>query len=233
MRHFLSTLIFTILLIGCQSNPSTDIEAQEAAGSTLAIELPCDSRLQFGDKYNNLYPLYWTELDYIYANSKPSSQIVIDKENPSCAKFEFSEVLEYPLAINYEFYHAELPNSNPFSSTSIAFFLSYFEPMQKEWGENGEFVRPNMYAYTESPKNAIELKHLAGVLRFAIKGDKEGRTLDRIEVTSQSGSYLSGYFVINEIFKALAPEYQLSSRLITPYDDLEDTNVNNSSTTLI
>ncbi|MBR0339199.1 MAG: hypothetical protein IIX40_03285, partial [Alistipes sp.] len=134
--------------------------------SELTISLPA-TRTSLGEKVGVTYPVYWSEGDKISANGVESSEALIDENNPSRAQFSFPSVVNYPLNILY-------PSG---SKVTFAAEQSYVE------GTFAEGSAP-MCGYVASADKAITMRHLAGVLRFALKANSEV-LLDKIVITSE------------------------------------------------
>ena len=159
-----------LLLTGCQR------EAIVRGTSELTISLPA-TRTSLGEKVGVTYPVYWSEGDKISANGVESSEALIDENNPSRAQFSFPSVVNYPLNILY-----------PSGSKAIfAAEQNYVE------GTFAEGCAP-MCGYAASASEAITMRHLAGVLRFAVRADK-GVMLDKIVITSSNA--IAGEFDVD------------------------------------
>ena len=149
-----------LLLTGCQR------EEIVRGSSELTISLPA-TRTSLGEKVGVTYPVYWSEGDKISANGVESSEALIDENNPSRAQFSFPSVVNYPLNILY-------PSG---SKVTFAAEQSYAE------GTFAEGCAP-MCGYVASADEVVTMRHLAGVLRFAVRADK-GVMLDKIVITSE------------------------------------------------
>ena len=159
-----------LLLTGCQS------ETIVRGRSELTISLPA-TRTSLGEKVGVTYPVYWSEGDKISANGVESSEALIDENNPSRAQFSFPSVVNYPLNILY-------PSG---SKVTFAAEQNYVE------GTFAEGSAP-MCGYVASADEAITMRHLAGVLRFAVRADK-GMMLDKIVITSSNA--IAGEFDVD------------------------------------
>ena len=159
-----------LLLTSCQS------ETIVRGRSELTISLPA-TRTSLGEKVGVTYPVYWSEGDKISANGVESSEALIDENNPSRAQFSFPSVVNYPLNILY-------PSG---SKVTFAAEQNYVE------GTFAEGSAP-MCGYVASADEAITMRHLAGVLRFAVRADK-GMMLDKIVITSSNA--IAGEFDVD------------------------------------
>lgn len=159
-----------LLLTGCQR------EEIVRGSSELTISLPA-TRTSLGVKVGVTYPVYWSDGDKISANGVESSEALIDENNPSRAQFSFPSVVNYPLNILY-------PSG---SKVTFAAEQNYVE------GTFAEGSAP-MCGYVASADEAITMRHLAGVLRFAVRADK-GVMLDKIVITSSNA--IAGEFDVD------------------------------------
>ena len=180
MKKILLTLTtFAALAIGC----TTHDEFYTGNNiKTLTVSLPEQSRTTLGDKNNDTYPLYWSESDKLCINGSTSTRIAISPNNPASATFEFGNNLNYPLAITYGLDAA---------SDKVTFLAeqSYTEESFTQWSTP-------MAGYVENIGAKIELHHLSGLLRFAVKSENDNVTLDKIVITS-SNAKLAGEFDVN------------------------------------
>ena len=159
-----------LLLTGCQR------EEIVRGSSELTISLPA-TRTSLGVKVGVTYPVYWSDGDKISANGVESSEALIDENNPSRAQFSFPSVVNDPLNILY-------PSG---SKVTFAAEQNYVE------GTFAEGSAP-MCGYVASADEAITMRHLAGVLRFAVRADK-GVMLDKIVITSSNA--IAGEFDVD------------------------------------
>ena len=68
-----------------------------------------------------------------------------------------------------------------------------------------------MCGYVAETGGRVELKHLAGVLRFPVVASAEGVVLQKIVVTSTTGTKLSGVFAVNCATAVVTPTEQTQS----------------------
>lgn len=185
------TIFFALalLLTSCQS------ETVVRGTSELTISLPA-TRTSLGEKVGVTYPVYWSEGDKISANGVESSEALIDENNPSRAQFSFPSVVNYPLNILY-------PSG---SKVTFAAEQSYVE------GTFAEGSAP-MCGYVASADKAITMRHLAGVLRFALKANSEV-LLDKIVITSERS--IAGEFDVDCKSGTLTPVAEQSN--VVTYD---------------
>lgn len=210
-------MVAMLVLGGCANEGTTDTAVGAGEKVRISVGLP-ESRLQLGEKEGESYPVYWSKVDYIYANNIRSSRTIIDKQNPTRAEFEFDKAIGYPIYINYEFYHEDMPSGCLLGEASHGHYLSCFATEQYEWSADNTFIKPNMCGRIEREGDGVTLQHLAGVLRFAIKGDKEGRTLKKIVISSMESANLAGIYIINDFARDEYSELSLKG-LTTSFEE--------------
>ena len=175
--------LLALLLVGCQLDNISNAGAEGNSSLTLSIT---PTRTSLGEKVGSSYPVIWSEGDCIVANGECSFEAEIDAEDSSRATFEFGNNLSYPCAITY-----------PYTTGSTASTPKVVFAAEQNYVAGGteSGILP-MCGYIEKADRGITLKHLAAILRFAIKADKEGVTLSKIVVTSSSAK-LSGEFAVD------------------------------------
>ena len=196
------TLLATLLaLVGCQSEMTTDATLMPGA-TTLSISLE-ESRTSLGAKSDGVYPTYWSEGDCIAVNGVKSKEVTIDSQNRSEATFSFDKALEYPCSITYPY-----TASTSAESPKVTFLAEqgYVE------GSFGDGSAP-MCGHVASKDDKIILKHLAGVLRFAIRDDKGASTILK-SVKISSSKPLAGEFEVNCQDGAIAATANCSNSII-------------------
>ena len=181
-------LAFAISFVGCQTNEEIDTPASD--GYTLSVSIP-SSRTALGTESNNLYPVYWSEGDCIVVNGEKSHEAVIGVDKCS-ASFSFDAPLSAPLNITYPYCEATT------ATTAKVHFLAEQSYTEDSFAPNSA----PMCGYAESLDGNITMKHLSGLLRFAIKG--EGHTLSKVVITSKSAK-LAGDFTVKCNSGALSP----------------------------
>ena len=184
-RYLLGALLCALTLVGCQTDHTTDLGFNDDGTTTFTITT-AKTRTYLGAKENDSYPIYWSEGDCIVVNGNVSEEAVINSGNPTSAQFTVNAVLDYPRSILYTGnYSAEsadcvvFPAEQLYEANSI---VSGYAPM---------------YGYVTTQNTSIQLKHLAGILRFPIKSSSSGVTLKSIAVKSNNGEALSGSFAVD------------------------------------
>ena len=180
-RYTLCTLLSALLFVACQTDYTADLGLNGDGTTTLTITT-AKTRTYLGAKEGDSYPVYWSEGDRIVVNGNLSEEAVIDNNNPSSAQFTIDAVLSYPLSILYTD-----------GSTDSALF-----PSEQLYELNSiKSGYAPMYGYVTSQSSTIQLKHLAGILRFPIKAANVGTTLKSISIKSDSGEAISGNFAVD------------------------------------
>lgn len=183
---FLIITLFSVMLVGCQADAVTDSVADGGSFSTLAVSVPA-TRTYLGDKENDIYSLYWSEGDKIAVNGVQSQEVEINSDDAALAQFSFDSPLKYPCNITY-----------PYTSTTTAQTPVVVFPAEQSYVE-GTFAPgyAPMCGYASSGGGRITLKHLASVLRFPVKANRDGVTLTKVVVTADAAVTLAGEFAVN------------------------------------
>ena len=200
MKHLSIILALAAsLFIGCQRDETCDLS--HSAVATLSVSLSNTSRTSLGEKSGDNYPVYWSEGDNLVVNGVKSNSIVINSEDKSRATFTFGATLDLP-------YHI----THPYTASTTANAAKVEFPAEQSYikGSFDKNCAP-MCGYVAESSNNISLKHLAGILRIAIRA-KEGvaTTLKMVEISSNKP--LAGVFGVD-----------CQSATITPTNDCENT----------
>lgn len=198
MRRILlfGLISLSLLFLGCNVDEPT--QSVDGNGVTkIEVALP-ETRTALGEKVGDIYPTYWSAGDKIVVNGVLSNEVAIDAGNKSCATFEVAGVLNHPLKITYP-YTVGTTNENPHVE-----FKSEQAYVQDSFAEGSA----PMCGYAAESGSKVEMKHLAGLLKFPVKASAEGVVLQKIVVTSSVK--ISGGFDVDCATATLAP---------TPYTD--------------
>ena len=196
-------VILALLTVGCQNDLTTDKSIGEGV-SSLTISTPT-TRTYLGTKDSDTYPLYWSEGDRIIVNGILSGEAVINPTNPSSASFTFDAIVNFPLSIIYS---ATTYEENAIPAGSVCF------PQEQNYEVNtikSEYAP--MYGYVAQNSNRITLNHLAGILRFSLKGAKEGVLLDHISIKSNSNESLAGIYAVDCTTGTITPSNNVSNNI--------------------
>ena len=180
-----------MVMTACQADKTFDNITENLIndGTTIisvSLEQP---RTSLGSKgEDGVYPVYWSEGDRIVVNGKLSKEVQIDEENRAVAEYEVESVLNYPRTIVYPY------SSATTADKPIVEFLA-----EQEYAENSFAAgHAPMCGYIAKPSSgSTPLSHLAASLRLPVKASFEGIVLDKIVITSTSGTKLSGEFEVD------------------------------------
>uniref|UniRef100_UPI0040559D13 calcineurin-like phosphoesterase C-terminal domain-containing protein n=1 Tax=Alistipes sp. TaxID=1872444 RepID=UPI0040559D13 len=189
MRNILlsitAIIISLALLIGC--NPDTNTNAGgKKYGTSLSVSISSTTRTHIGDKIGNSYPIFWSNNDRIVVNGIESEPAIIDSEKANCATFNFNETCSTPYLITY-----------PYCTTTTADAPKVVFSAEQSYSEKMPSAQNlPMCGYATNAGETIQMKHLAGVLRLAIKASEENTQLQKI-VISSSDMTLAGEFAVD------------------------------------
>ena len=179
---FTALVAMLVSFTSCEQNVDETLDSP-IGQTSITLNLP-QTRTSLGDKAGDAYPVYWSENDQIVVDGAVSDYAAIGN-NKSSATFNFANNLTYPYNITYPYTSGSLCSS---SKPTVVF------ADEQQYVENtfGVGYAP-MCGYAEKT-GSITLKHLAGILRFAIKGET---TLSKIEIIADEGIALAGEFDVN------------------------------------
>ena len=185
----------------CTTDATEDLGVKVGGQTEIVLSLE-ESRTQLGEKADELYPLYWSEGDQIAVNGVASAALTAEQAGGAGAVFTFDAVLTRPLSIIYP-------------ASAEAGSVTFLANQEYKVGTFASGAAP-MYGYATEPAEGeeaapIQLHHLTGVLRFAVKGDV---SLAKAVITSDSGD-LAGTYAIDCANGALTPQEGLTSKQIT------------------
>ena len=186
----------------CTTDATEDLGVQlNGVGQTEIILSLEESRTQLGEKADDVYPLYWSEGDQIAANGVASSELTAEQAGGAGAAFTFGEALTRPLNIIYP-------------AAAEAGTVTFLAEQEYKVGSFAPGAAP-MYGYAAAlaegeEATPIQMKHLTGVLRFAVKGEV---VLSKAVITSDSGD-LAGTYTIDCKNGTLTPQEGLTSKQI-------------------
>ena len=178
----------SIFAFSCVTDTTDDLGVNLEVGKGGAHEVTLSlehSRTQLGEKADGLYPVYWSEGDAIAINGLVSAPLSATQAGEANATFGFSQELTYPYYIVYPASAAvavdeevtEEPTEEP-TAPVVPESVKEVHFLASQPYTVGTFAPQSapMYAYAVEPAEdevvaPIQLNHLAGALRFAIKGD--------------------------------------------------------------
>ena len=193
MKNF--TKIFFAVVAGmfafsCVTDTTEDLGVKVEGQSgvyEVAISLEA-SRTQLGEKADGIYPLYWSEGDAIAINGVASNPLTAG--GSANAYFTFNEEVTRPYSVVY-------PAPAEGVTAAEGLFPVTFAATQVYTEDTFAPGAAPMYGYGAAlaegeEESAVQLNHLTGVLRFAIKGDK---ALESIVITAEAP--IAGNFDVN------------------------------------
>ena len=245
MKNF--TKLFVAVVTGifafsCVTDTTDDlgvnIETGKGKGNTQVTLSLEQSRTQLGAKAEGLYPVYWSEGDAIAINGAISAPLAAEYAGAPSADFHFGEQeLVYPYCVVYPAPEAvaiedettEEPSTEPVLPENT-FPVTFANVQPYTVGTFAPKSAP-MYAYAVEPAEGeavapIQMNHLTGVLRLAVKGDvtlasmtvaAEGKIAGTFLVDCKSGTLTAHEEALNNITVVL-PEggLKLSATEATP-----------------
>ena len=202
----LAKLSMFVALVGfaaCTNDTTEDLaNAPDFAGggkSTLTVSIAAaDVRTEMGEKtVDGKYPLYWSEGDVLSVNGEAVT-VAIDADNAAVG--EFTTTAEAPFNVVYPYVEGLEASVVRFADVQ-AYTEGTFAPASAP-----------MYGYAESATAGVGMKHLTGIMRFAITST-EGVKLTAINVVANKP--ISGDFAIDCATGELTPLEGKASTSIT------------------
>lgn len=171
----------------CATDTTEDLGIKLDGGQT-QVSLSLDgTKVHIGDKVGQEYPLFWSEGDKIAVNGIASAPLAAEAHGKTSATFTIEGNLEYPYNIVYP-----APAEGAVAAEGMQ-VVSFLASQPYTAGTFAEGSTP-LYAQVTTEGEAISLSHLAGVLRFAPKG--EGTTLTSLVIKAEGGK-IAGNFDLN------------------------------------
>ena len=185
------TKIFMAVVAGmfafsCVTDTTEDlgIKVEGQGGVTeLSVSLEA-SRTHLGEKAEDLYPLYWSEGDAISVNGTVSNPLAAG--GAANADFKFNEEISHPFCVVYPASAAATVEEGEVvepEAPVTAYPVNFLAEQPYTVGTFAPQAAP-MYGYATEGFN-VQLQHLTGVLRLAIKGN--GEKVTSIVVKAQKG----------------------------------------------
>ena len=189
MNRFTKFLMIIVALVAysCTTDTTEDLGIKLDGGQT-QVSLSLDgTKVHIADKVGEEYPLYWSEGDQIAVNGVASTPLAAEAHGQTSATFTIDGTVEYPYNIVYP---APAEGAVATEGMQVVTFLASQPYVANSFAEGST----PLYAQIANEGEAICLNHLAGVLRFAPKG--EGTTLTSLVIKAEGGK-LAGNFDIN------------------------------------
>ncbi len=186
-------VVAALFAFSCTTDATEDLGVELVeAQTTVTLSLEA-SRTELGEKAEGVYPLYWSEGDKIAINGVASAAAEINAENKANASFSFVEAVERPYNIVYP-----APAEGVVAATAGLHPVT-FPATQNYTAGTFESGTAPMYGYGAAAAEGeeilppVEIHHLTGILRLAVKGDK---TLTSMTVVAEKGA-IAGNFDVN------------------------------------
>ena len=159
---------------------------------TLSLE---ESRTHLGEAAEGVYPLYWSEGDKIAINGIASTALTAEQAGSPSTQFTFANgELSFPYNIVYPAPTTKLDITLGDVRAEGVQRVTFLAEQPYTVGSFAEGAAP-MYGYAaEANNDAIQMHHLAGVLRFAVKGNGEAVTSITVKAL---GGKIAGDFNVN------------------------------------
>jgi hypothetical protein len=199
--------VAALFAFACTTDATHDLGVNLENKTTLAIKFALEeSRTHLGEKVDGVYPIYWSEGDAVSVNGVASAALTADQAGTTGALFTFAGELVRPYSVVYP---------APASGVTAAEGLYPVTFPATQTYTEGTFANGTapMYGYAEAPGEGeeaapVQLKHLTGVLRLAVKGNK---TLTSMSVVAEKGM-IAGNFDVD-----------CTSGALTAHDDASNT----------
>ena len=202
------TKIFMAVVAGmfafsCVTDTTEDLGVQLGGAhngqTTLSISMAEVTKTHLGEKVGELYPLLWSEGDAIAVNGVVSTPLTAEQADANVASFTLDGELQQPYCVVYpaEASRAEgdvtegeeVVEPEP---ANTVYPVNFLAEQPYTVGTFAPKAAP-MYGYT-TEQSMIQMQHLTGVLRLAIKGNGEKVTSILIKV---EGGKIAGAFTVD------------------------------------
>ena len=182
-------MVAALFAFSCTTDVTDDLGVQLGGGQhTLSVSLD-GSRTQLGEKADGVYPLLWSEGDAIAVNGTVSAALTAEQAGQSSAQFTYEGDVVRPYNVVYP-----APAEGVVAETEGLYPVTFLAAQQYVEGTFCNGAAP-MYGFAAAEsEGAVQLNHLAGVIRLAVKGD--GVTLRNLTITAEKGK-LSGNFDVD------------------------------------
>ena len=198
MKNLSKILLLVVILTmyACTTDVTEDLSVNigNEESTTIALSLE-QTKTHIGEKSGEAYPLYWSEGDKIAINGVASEPLTEESDGKPVAQFTLNGTLTYPYNIVYP-----APAEGVVAADGLQ-AITFQATQTYKAGSFAEGAAP-MYAQVASEGDAIEMKHLAGILCLVPQGDV---TLTSMTVESVAGK-LAGNFDLNCADGTLTPQ---------------------------
>ena len=202
-----------LFAFSCVQDATEDLGVKVGGQTELTLSIE-ESRTQLGEKAGSLYPVTWCEGDVVAVNGVASTGIEI-VGNGTSATFTFPEAIARPWNVVYP-----APAEGVVPATAGLQAVTFLATQEYKAGTFCDGAAP-MYGVAaaaaegeEAP--AVQLNHLTGVLRFAVKG--AGEKLTAMTVTTESGK-IAGNFDVDCATGALTAHEDATNVVTVPFGE--------------
>lgn len=213
MKIFMAVMA-GVFALSCVTDTTEDLAIEFGKGEGDHItKLPLSleqSRTQLDEKAGDLYPVVWSENDAIAVNGVASMPLVAEQAGSSSAVFSLLGELEHPFNVVYP-----APAADVESATEGLYPVTFLATQEYVSNSFCNGAAP-MYGYAAAIGDKIEMHHLAGVLRLAVKGN--GEAITKLVVKAQSGK-IAGNFDVNCKTGELTPHRGASNVVTMPIEN--------------
>ena len=185
MKIFLA-VVAGMFAFSCVNDAINDptVEVGSSVTTKITVSLEEATKTQLGDKdAEGKYPLYWSAGDAIAINGVASLPLAASFDGKASAAFEFNGEVARPFNAVYP-----APAAGVTAAEGL-FPVTFLAEQAYTVGTFAAGAAP-MYGYAEGDE--LQLNHLAGVLRFALKGEK---SVSSIVITAEKP--IAGNFDVN------------------------------------
>ena len=200
-----------LFAFSCVQDATEDLGVKVGGQTELTLSIE-ESRTQLGEKAGDVYPVTWCEGDVVAVNGVASTGIEI-VGNGTSATFTFPEAIARPWSVVY-------PATTATPATAGLQAVTFLATQEYKAGTFCDGAAP-MYGVAaaaaegeEAP--AVQLNHLTGVLRFAVKG--AGEKLTALTVTTESGK-IAGNFDVDCATGALTAHEDASNTITVTFGE--------------
>ena len=182
------SVVAGVLAFSCVADATEDLGVKlgNTNGLTeITISLE-ESRTQLGEKAGDVYPVVWSEGDAIAVNGIASTPLTAGQAGASATTFSLLGELTHPFNVVY-------PATTNIEAVGGAYPVTFLATQEYTEGSFCNGAAP-MYGYAAAIGDKIEMKHLAGVLRLAVKGN--GEALTSVVAKSEVGK-IAGPFTVD------------------------------------
>ena len=202
------TKIFMAVVAGmfafsCVTDTTEDLGVQlggvHKGQTTLSISMAEVTKTHLGEKVGELYPLLWSEGDAIAVNGVVSTPLTAEQADANVASFTLDGELEQPYCVVYPAEASrtegdvtegeEVVEPEP---ANTVYPVNFLAEQAYTVGTFAPKAAP-MYGYT-TEQSMIQMQHLTGVLRLAVKGN--GEKVTSILIKAQGGK-IAGAFTVD------------------------------------